>query len=81
VNNRVIAPGLPTGTSHAWFIGDHPENDILGASHVGLRTVWMRYSFSAEFMRVLPPDTTFGSAWESLCFEPLAPKLGLDGLQ
>ncbi|MGA9348986.1 MAG: hypothetical protein WBW48_09290 [Anaerolineae bacterium] len=41
----------------------------------------MRYSFSAEFLRVLPPDTTFGNAWESLCFELLAAEHGLDGLQ
>jgi len=41
----------------------------------------MRYSFSAEFLRVLPPDTTFGDAWESLCFELLAAERGLVGLQ
>lgn len=41
----------------------------------------MRYSFSAEFLRVLPPDTTFGNAWESLCFELLAAEHGLHGLQ
>ena len=41
----------------------------------------MRYSFSAEFLKVLPPDTTFGNAWESLCFELLAAEHGRGGLQ
>lgn len=41
----------------------------------------MRYSFSAEFLKVLPPDTTFGNAWESLCFELLAAEHGGADLQ
>jgi len=32
----------------------------------------MRYNFSAEFLKVEPPDTTFGDAWESLCHSLLA---------
>ena len=40
----------------------------------------MRYSFSAEFLRIVPPDTTFGNAWESLCFDLLAAEYGLQGL-
>jgi hypothetical protein len=31
----------------------------------------VRYNFSAEFLRVLPPDTSFGEAWESLCYDLL----------
>ena len=31
----------------------------------------MRFNFSTEFLRVEPPDTTFGDAWESLCCELL----------
>ena len=27
----------------------------------------MQFDFSSAFLRVLPPDTTFGDAWESLC--------------
>jgi hypothetical protein len=41
----------------------------------------MRYSFSAEFLKVQPPDTTFGNAWESLCFDLLSAEHGLSGLQ
>lgn len=40
----------------------------------------MRYNFSAEFLRVSPPDTSFGDAWESLCFELLAAEHGGQGL-
>lgn len=28
----------------------------------------MKYDFSAQFLRVNPPDTSFGDSWESLCF-------------
>jgi putative hydrolase of the HAD superfamily len=33
--------GVGVAAAHAWFVGDHPENDILGASRAGLRTVWL----------------------------------------
>ncbi len=41
----------------------------------------MNYSFSAEFLKVTPPDTTFGNAWESLCYDLLLAEHGHDGLQ
>ncbi|MEO5331574.1 MAG: hypothetical protein H7839_06080 [Magnetococcus sp. YQC-5] len=41
----------------------------------------MRYSFSSEFLRVKPPDTTFGNSWESLCFNLLAAEYGIAELQ
>ncbi|HZU75978.1 MAG TPA: HAD family hydrolase [Dehalococcoidia bacterium] len=28
--------------SRAWFIGDHPRNDVLGAAGAGLRAIWLR---------------------------------------
>ena len=34
--------GLGLRADHAWFVGDHPEKDMLGAGRVGLRTVWLR---------------------------------------
>ncbi len=40
----------------------------------------MRYSFSAEFLKVTPPDTKFGDAWESLCYVLLAAEHGGRGL-
>ena len=27
----------------------------------------MRYDFSSEFLRIVPPDKSFAEAWESLC--------------
>jgi putative hydrolase of the HAD superfamily len=33
--------GLGVHADHAWFVGDHPENDMLGAARVGLRTMWL----------------------------------------
>lgn len=41
----------------------------------------MRHSFSAEFLKVTPPETSFGNAWEALCYELLAAEHGIDGLQ
>jgi hypothetical protein len=41
----------------------------------------MRYTFSAEFLKVTQPETTFGNAWESLCYDLLAAEHGVDGLQ
>jgi hypothetical protein len=36
----------------------------------------MRHDFSANFLKVLPPDTNFGEAWESLCYDLLGAELG-----
>jgi hypothetical protein len=41
----------------------------------------MRYTFSAEFLKVCPPKTTFANAWESLCYDLLAAEHGFNGLQ
>lgn len=41
----------------------------------------MRYSFSAEFLKVEAPETTFSGAWEALCYDLLAAEHGIAGLQ
>ena len=41
----------------------------------------MKYRFSAEFLKILPPDNSFGDAWESLCFALLSEEHGVKCLQ
>ncbi|MCP4580060.1 MAG: hypothetical protein GY839_00470 [candidate division Zixibacteria bacterium] len=41
----------------------------------------MNNNFSAEFLKVMPPETSFGNAWESLCYDLLFAEHGNDGLQ
>lgn len=40
----------------------------------------MRYDFSHHFIRIVPPDTAFSQAWESLCAILLQAELGSGGL-
>ncbi|QTR52209.1 hypothetical protein [Thiothrix unzii] len=35
----------------------------------------MKFDFSAQFLRINPPDTSFGDAWESLCYALLDAEL------
>ncbi|WP_200254640.1 hypothetical protein [Thiococcus pfennigii] len=35
----------------------------------------MKFDFSAQFLRISPPDTSFGDSWESLCFSLLDAEL------
>jgi putative hydrolase of the HAD superfamily len=28
--------------ARAWFVGDHPHNDALGAANAGLHAIWLR---------------------------------------
>ena len=30
----------------AWFVGDHPINDVLGADEAGLTGIWMEVGYS-----------------------------------
>ena len=40
----------------------------------------MKFDFSSQFLRILPPDTNFGEAWESLCFALLSAERGVANL-
>jgi hypothetical protein len=44
------------------------------------RRLRLRFDFSAAFLRIIPPDTNFGEAWESLCYELLAAERGADNM-
>jgi putative hydrolase of the HAD superfamily len=39
---RAAAAKLAVQPHECMFIGDNPENDVLGASTVGMRAVWFR---------------------------------------
>lgn len=41
----------------------------------------MKYRFSEEFLKILPPDNSFGDAWESLCYDLLSEEHGIKCLQ
>jgi hypothetical protein len=40
----------------------------------------MRFSFSIEYLKVTPPSSNFGEAWEHLCFQLLQAENGSNGL-
>jgi hypothetical protein len=40
----------------------------------------MRFDFGTPFLKIMPPDTNFGEAWESLCYQLLVAERGLSGL-
>jgi putative hydrolase of the HAD superfamily len=43
-DRRIFAQALTEvgcRASQAWFVGDHPVNDILGAAAAGLRPIWL----------------------------------------
>ena len=42
---RIALAELGLKPSQAWFVGDNPVADVLGASAVGLTPVWMRGNF------------------------------------
>lgn len=49
------------------------EGERTGNAPIG--DALMRHDFSAQYLRITPPDTTFGQAWESLCHALLCAEL------
>ncbi len=45
---------METEAQHTWFVGDHPVNDILGATACGLTSVWMQGSHAWPTGRAEP---------------------------
>ena len=55
--------GVGVPPEQAWFVGDHPENDIVGSSRMGLRSIWLAgvHPWPAEHAR---PHDQIHSLWE-----------------
>lgn len=39
---QLALESLRCSASDAWFVGDHPDNDIIGAQYAGLKAIWLR---------------------------------------
>ena len=57
--------GLGSRPGQTWFVGDHPEKDVLGAAAVGMTPVWMRGS-QAWPEGTPPPDRSIDRLSELL---------------
>ena len=55
-----IAAAGGADRSRTWMVGDHPGNDIVGAHHSGLSTVWIAHGRSWP-AGLRPPDMTVAS--------------------
>ncbi|MCP4005712.1 MAG: HAD family hydrolase [bacterium] len=38
---RALKP-IQVAPEHAWFVGDHPQNDVVGARDAGLTGIWLQ---------------------------------------
>lgn len=54
---------LGVSAENAWFIGDHPDNDIRAGRAAGLKTVWKR---SGQFEAPPEADAVIGDLTELL---------------
>ncbi len=54
---QIALDGLGVKPARALFVGDHPINDIRGATDVGMRAVWVACSGSWPPTEPLPPVT------------------------
>lgn len=58
-----------TEPSETWFVGDHPTNDIIGATNVGITGIWMTGSHDW-------PSSEPAPAWSIDCLLDLLPLIG-----
>lgn len=54
---------LGVAAENAWFVGDHPDNDIRASRAAGLKTVWKR---SGQFEAPPEADAVIGDLTELL---------------
>jgi putative hydrolase of the HAD superfamily len=48
---------LEVPTSRAWFVGDHPVNDIAGANALGMKTFWLEREQRGEDVQAVRIDS------------------------
>ncbi len=50
---RRALSALGAAPAETWFVGDHPEHDVVGAAALGMQTVWI--SRGRAWPSALPP--------------------------
>lgn len=61
---KIALEQLSVSADKAWFIGDHPQNDIVGASEAGLHSIWLKRDL--EWDPILPNPKTIISTLSDL---------------
>jgi putative hydrolase of the HAD superfamily len=68
---EVARSRLDCACEDVWFVGDHPQNDILGAAAAGFTPVWLRvtYPWPADVPPPLHQIDSLGEVISTVCPE------------